>query len=70
MKNNAKGAMIAHISLRDIENFAVFLPCLEEQQKIADCLSAFDEAIKIKKEQIKTAKDLKKVSFNRCLHKK
>ena len=60
MKNNAKGAMIAHISLRDIENFSVFLPCLEEQEKIADCLSAFDEAIKIKKEQIKTAKDLKK----------
>ena len=31
MKNNAKGAMIAHISLRDIENCPVFLPCLEEQ---------------------------------------
>ena len=44
----------------DVLNCPVFLPCLEEQEKIADCLSAFDEAIKIKKEQIKTAKDLKK----------
>ena len=48
------------INSQQYASYKLQIPCLEEQEKIADCLSAFDEAIKIKKEQIKTAKDLKK----------
>ncbi len=49
-----------NLSAQNILKLNFPFPCLEEQQKIANCLSAFDEAIKIKKEQIKTAKELKK----------
>lgn len=35
-------------------------PCSEEQQKIADCLSAYDEAIQIKKDKLEIWKEIKK----------
>lgn len=35
-------------------------PCLGEQQKIADCLSAYDEAIQIKKEKLGAWKEIRK----------
>ena len=54
------GNTIPSIRKSALENFVIKVPCLEEQQKIAGCLSAFDNAIRIKKEQIKTAKELKK----------
>ena len=36
------------------------LPCLEEQKKIADLLSSFDEAINAAKEELETWKNIKK----------
>lgn len=36
------------------------VPCLEEQQKISDCLLAYDEAIQIKKDKLETWKEIKK----------
>lgn len=36
------------------------VPCLEEQQKISDCLSAYDEAIQIKKDKLEVWKEIKK----------
>ena len=35
-------------------------PCMDEQQKIADCLSAYDEAIQIKKDKLEIWKEIKK----------
>ena len=36
------------------------MPCLEEQQKIADFLSSFDEKIDAEKETLEHLKELKK----------
>lgn len=36
------------------------IPCLAEQQKIADCLSSIDEVIAIKKQKLETWKNIKK----------
>lgn len=36
------------------------IPCLREQQKIADCLSTYDEAIQIKKDKLEVWKKIKK----------
>ena len=60
IKTKAQGAQHINIGQDMLYNLEISIPCLEEQQKIADCLSAFDNAIRIKKEQIKTAKELKK----------
>lgn len=38
----------------------ILLPCLEEQQKIADCLASIDEVITIKKQKLETWKNIKK----------
>lgn len=38
----------------------IFAPCLEEQQKIADFLSALDEAINYAKQELDKWKELKK----------
>ena len=38
----------------------ILLPCLEEQQKIADFLSAYDEAIRYAKQELDKWKELKK----------
>lgn len=43
-----------------IMNMPVAIPCLEEQQKIADFLSAFDEAIDYAKQELEKWKELKK----------
>jgi type I restriction enzyme S subunit len=38
----------------------ILVPCLEEQQKIADFLSAYDEAISYAKQELDKWKELKK----------
>lgn len=43
-----------------VQNVVLFLPCLEEQQKIADFLSAYDEAIDYAKQEFDKWKELKK----------
>ena len=44
----------------DIGIIKIHIPCLEEQQKIADCLSSFDEVIEKQKATLATWKELKK----------
>lgn len=44
----------------DLKNLKIELPCLKEQQKIADFLSSFDEKISTEKETLEHLKQLKK----------
>lgn len=46
--------------ISQVEPMLVQIPCLEEQQKIADFLSAYDEAISYAKQEIEHWKQLKK----------
>ena len=54
------GNTIPSIRKSALEDFVFSFPCLEEQQKIADCLSAFDEAISLSKQELDKWKLLKK----------
>lgn len=46
--------------ISQVEPMLVQIPCLEEQQKIADFLSAYDEAINYAKQELDKWKELKK----------
>ena len=48
------------LNLKLINDYLVSVPCLEEQQKIADFLSAYDEAIRYAKQELDKWKELKK----------
>lgn len=48
------------LNLKLVGGYIVGVPCLAEQQKIADCLSAFDEVIEKQKETLATWEELKK----------
>ncbi|MBD5552042.1 MAG: hypothetical protein HDQ96_12865 [Lachnospiraceae bacterium] len=53
------GNTVKHILSSDMNKFKLPFPCLEEQQKIADCLSAIDKVLQQEKvylEQLKTIK--------------
>lgn len=56
----AQGKTIVHINEKSLAEIEIEVPCVEEQQKIADCLSAYDEAIQIKKDKLETWKEIKK----------
>ena len=56
----ANGTGQKELSEKDFLNFSVAIPCLEEQQKIADFLSAYDEAISYAKQELDKWKELKK----------
>lgn len=51
---------VPSLSASTIEKINTWIPCLEEQQKIADCLSAYDEIIQIKKDKLEVWKEIKK----------
>lgn len=55
------GAVIAHISQKQIENFPILVaPQKAEQQKIADCLSSLDEEIVAQQQKVEALKEHKK----------
>ena len=62
--NQLKNVIVAgaqpNISTKDIENFVVNLPCFEEQQKIADFLSAIDTKIEKISDELENLKEFKK----------
>ena len=58
-KRETKGTF-ATIILKSLNEIAVYIPCLEEQQKIANFLSAYDEAIGYAKQELEHWKMLKK----------
>ena len=60
IRNATKGSVQATITIEDIRAFSIKTPCLEEQKKIADFLSAYDEAISYAKQELDKWKELKK----------
>ena len=54
------GETIPNIYFEDYGNQKIKLPCLDEQQKIADFLSSFDKKIDAEKETLEHLKEMKK----------
>ncbi|MDE7137958.1 MAG: restriction endonuclease subunit S, partial [Ruminococcus sp.] len=52
---------------KNIANTKLYYPCLEEQQKIADFLSAFDNTISYAKQELDKWKELKKGFMQKML---
>lgn len=63
MKNkikNVQGTSIKGIPVDEIKSYSIELPSLPEQQKIADCLSSFDDVIKQTKAELAAWQEFKK----------
>lgn len=54
------GGTRQRISRKNLEDELISVPCLEEQQKIADCLSSLDEVIEKQKATLAAWEELKK----------
>ena len=59
-KLSVTGTTIKNLGLTAIRDTPIFIPCLEEQQKIADFLATYDEAISCAKQELDKWKELKK----------
>ena len=55
-----KGSTIPHVYFKDYSQEKIYLPCLAEQTKIANFLSAIDQKIEVVAQQIEQAKQWKK----------
>lgn len=60
LDKKATGGTVKGIKGSVLHTLSIFVPCLEEQQKIADFLSAYDEAISYTKQELEHWKQLKK----------
>ena len=69
IKKKSTGGTIKHLNQGILVDFSVGVPCLAEQQKIADCLSSLDEVIEKQKATLAAWGELKKVCCRRCLYK-
>ena len=58
--STASGTTVKHSSNKVLQSFHFYLPCLEEQTKIANFLSAIDQKIEVVAQQIEQAKQWKK----------
>ncbi len=70
--NGSVGARHDRVSMTDdiLFNIPVEIPCLEEQQKIADFLSAYDKKISLQRERVETLKEQKKGLLQKMFPKK
>ena len=70
--NGSVGARHDRVSMTDdiLFNIPVEIPCLEEQQKIADFLSAYDKKNTLQRERVKTLKEQKKGLLQKMFPKK
>lgn len=59
-KKIEQGSTFTAVNSDDVKTFKVSVPCLKEQQKIADCLSSFDEVIEKQKATLAAWEELKK----------
>lgn len=60
LDKKSTGGTVKGIKGSILHTLCIYVPCLEEQQKIADFLSAFDEAISYAKQELEKWKELKK----------
>lgn len=58
-KQKAPGGIIKTITKEALSSFKIYLPDIDEQQKIANCLSSLDNLIQAKDEKIKMLKEHK-----------
>ncbi|MFA5689323.1 MAG: restriction endonuclease subunit S [Kiritimatiellales bacterium] len=54
------GTSYPAINSRDLESIRILMPCIQEQKKIADCLSAMDRKIEQVEKRILQAREFKK----------
>ena len=54
MAKLAQGKTIVHLHNSDLQQLIFFIPCKEEQQKIADCLSSMDSLIQTQQKVVTT----------------
>ena len=59
-KANTVGSVRDSLTYEGFSEITMFVPCLEEQQKISDFLSTYDEAISYAKQELEKWKELKK----------
>ena len=64
----SSGASSNKLDDDDFKRQSILVPCLAEQQKIADCLSSLDEVIAKQKATLAAWEELKKVCCSRCLY--
>ena len=60
IKSQRTGGTMVHITKNAMEHRELQFPCLAEQQKIADCLSALDDVIEKQKATLAAWEELKK----------
>ena len=60
MQQNIKGSVRESLDYEGFSDIKIMLPCLEEQKKIADCLSALDRKIEAEKKILADLEELKK----------
>jgi len=66
-KSELTGSTIKNLSLKTIKNTAIPLPPLKEQQKIAEILATWDNAISKQEELVKAKEELKKGLMQKLL---
>lgn len=57
---------VPHLSLNDIRNFEIMVPCLVEQEKIGAYFSAFDRLITLHQRKLEKLKIIKKSMLENC----
>ncbi|TAN78461.1 MAG: restriction endonuclease subunit S [Gallionella sp.] len=60
IRESMSGQAITRITLEKIGNFLISITSIEEQQKIADCLSSIDELLTLETQKLATLKSHKK----------
>lgn len=60
MKCKGHGTAQKNLSKPDVEEFLFYMPCIEEQRKIAAALAAYDEMIAVKTAKLETWQECKK----------
>ena len=60
IENSISGSEPPNLSAQQIENIIVHIPLIDEQQKIADCLSSLDSIISAQSQKIELLKEHKK----------
>lgn len=67
LQSLSSGTTISYLSRKEFENFEIEIPCLNEQEKIAEILSTWDSAIEKQEQLIEKKKEFKRGLMQRLL---